>query len=292
MDRSCDEKHKMGVKKCMKNEEIERKFLVEEKNLPDLSRQVYMDIVQGYPVGSGVSSLVYRLRQVLHMSPTNSYLGEQYFQTIKGKEYKKRPEYETELLIQQFKLLWPLCDKIVLNKKRYVLPLPGYDHLKMHLDIYKNRLKGLYSIEVEFENEADCDAFNPPEWFGREVTEEKEYANLFLALYGLPEDFQTIYDKKPDEYFDFVNGLIEKYSCVSWGGKNCQFMTEPGSTKEDVAVFEHGVKGPADWFLFKSGLFEHRGYTGYKEKYNFQQFEEMVQKVEKNNQKWENDKSK
>lgn len=275
----------------MKNVEIERKFLVEEKNLPDLSRQVYMDIIQGYPEGSESSSLVYRLRQILHMSPTNSFLGEQYFQTIKGKEFKKRAEYETELLIQQFKLNWPMCSKIVLNKKRYVLPLQEYGHLKMHLDIYKNNLKGLYSIEVEFESEEDCDNFNPPEWFGREVTDDIRFSNLHLAIYGLPPDFATIYVKKPDEYFDFVNDLISKYSCVSWGGKNCQFFAAQGHTKEDVVVYERGVKGPADWFLFKDGLFEHRGYTGYKEKFNYASFEEMVKKIEKNNQKWEQNKS-
>lgn len=275
----------------MKNEEIERKFLVEEKNLPDLSRQVYMDIVQGYPEGSEFSNLVYRLRQVLHMSPTNSFLGEQYFQTIKGKEFKKRSEYEIELLIQQFKLSWPLCNKIVLNKKRYVLPLPEYKHLKMHLDIYKNSLKGLYSIEVEFENDDDCDNFNPPEWFGREVTNDIAYSNLHLALHGLPKDFSTIYERKPDEYFDFVNNLISKYSCVSWGGKNCQFSAAQGNTKEDVVVYERGVKGPADWFLFKNGFFEHRGYTAYKEKYDFSSFEEMIKGIETNNQKWEKSKS-
>jgi CYTH domain-containing protein len=168
-----------------KNEEIERKFLIEEANLPDLSRQVYMDIVQGYPNTVENSSLVYRLRQVLHMSPTNSFLGEQYFQTIKGHGFKKRPEFETELLIKQFNELWPLCETIVLNKKRYVLPLPEYAGIKMHLDIYKNCLKGLYTVEVEFKTEEDCDAFIPPTWFGMELSEDSRFTNVQLAMKGL-----------------------------------------------------------------------------------------------------------
>jgi len=88
-----------------------------------------------------------------------------------------------------------------------------------------------------------------------------------------------------------VNYLIGNYSCVSWGGKNCHFFASHGHTKEDVVVYERGVRGPADWFLFKDELFEHRGYASYKQKYNFSEFEEFVKSIEKNNQKWEQEKS-
>jgi hypothetical protein len=74
----------------MKNIEIERKFIVLVENLPDLSKQAYRDINQGYIQNFLGSSYIYRLRQVLHMSPTNYNLGEQCYQTIKGTGSKIR----------------------------------------------------------------------------------------------------------------------------------------------------------------------------------------------------------
>lgn len=168
----------------MKNIEIERKFLVDAGNLPDLSKQAYRDINQGYIQNIG-SNYIYRLRQVLHMSPTNYNLGEQCYQTIKGAELKVREEYEIELLKPQFHMLWPLCKNMSVHKFRYELPMEGYKQ-RAYLDVYKHNLNGLYTVEVEFENELQCDEFIAPSWFGKEVTQVPEYCNFNLAMHGLP----------------------------------------------------------------------------------------------------------
>jgi CYTH domain-containing protein len=170
----------------MKNIEIERKFIVAEKNLPDLSKQIYRDITQGYMQNLG-SNYIYRLRQVLHMSPSQVNLGEQFYQTIKGMGLKVRKEYEIELLKPQFSKLWPLCKNVSVHKYRYELPMDGYKQ-RAYLDVYKNELKGLYTVEVEFEAESECDIFKCPDWFGREVTQIVEYSNSNLAINGLPKD--------------------------------------------------------------------------------------------------------
>lgn len=169
----------------MKNFEIERKFIVDKDNLPFLSNQNYMDIVQGYIQNIG-GDYIYRLRQILHMSFDKSNIGEQYFQTIKGKGMKIREEYEIELLKPQFYNLWPLCKNISIHKHRYKIFIDK--NLDGFLDIYANNLKGLITIEVEFENEIDCDNFIPPIWFGKEITQNKEYSNFNLSLYGNPSE--------------------------------------------------------------------------------------------------------
>jgi len=168
----------------MKNTEIERKFLVSPENLPNLSRFIYGDTTQGYVQNIG-SSYLYRLRQVIFMSPGGGCIGNRYYQTIKGLGNKKRKEYEIELFKPQFGEMWPLCENLIIHKFRYEIPLEGYEE-HADLDIYKNQLNGLISVEVEFKTEEKCDAFIPPVWFGREVTEEGEYSNFYMAINGLP----------------------------------------------------------------------------------------------------------
>jgi len=194
----------------MKNKEIERKFLVDKKKLPNISKRSYQDITQGYMSGIG-DEYIYRLRQVINMTPVSGAMGDQYFQTIKGKGSKIRDEYEIEIMKGQFSALWPLCKDLTIAKKRYEIPLEENNNVTAYLDVYKTHFKGLYTIEVEFSTEEECDAFNPPSWFGREVTELFEYTNYLLAIKGLPKDFEDSKVTKPDNYFDLVNGLIEKY---------------------------------------------------------------------------------
>jgi len=179
-----------------KNTEIERKFLVRECDLPNVERRIYSEIVQGYVQSFG-SSYHYRLRQALHFTPTNGFVGEQYFQTIKSTETKVRGEYEVELFKNQFMPLWPLCKNISVTKKRYklndVYPMVEGEGIEdVALDIYKADLKGLHVIEVEFDTEKNCDAFQPPSWFGVELTEDVRYNNFYLALDGLPDNFKDI----------------------------------------------------------------------------------------------------
>ena len=49
-----------------------------------------------------------------------------------------------------------------------------------------HNLKGLYTAEVEFNTEEECDAFIPLPWFGMELTHDTRYSNFQLAVNGLP----------------------------------------------------------------------------------------------------------
>jgi CYTH domain-containing protein len=167
----------------MKNREIERKFIVDEKNLPDLSKSGYMDINQGYIHGLG-NQYVFRLRQVIYISKDGTVLSSEYFQTIKGSGFKEREEYEATIWNNTFSVFWPLCKNKSVHKFRYEIPIENGDR-SAFLDIYKNELKGLFVVEVEFGSIKECDSFIPLPWFGEEVTQNPDYTNVNLALNGL-----------------------------------------------------------------------------------------------------------
>ena len=163
----------------MKNQEIERKFLVNIEDVPyDLESMDYGDIIQGY-ITSIDHTFSFRVRQTLTMNDENGKIGEKYTQTIKSKDNKVRDEYEIVLEKEQFSTLWKLCLKDSVHKIRYELP---YDEHTIELDVYKNEVEGLFTVEVEFDNLKECDMFEPPKWFGEEVTELSEYKNVNIAL--------------------------------------------------------------------------------------------------------------
>jgi adenylate cyclase len=109
----------------------------------------------------------------------------------KGKEYEltrkipeKRGDFSchTELTIllrkEEFKRLWPLTVKD-LEKTRFYYPLPG--RLTAEVDVFEGKLKGLIFVEVEFPNRKAMENFVPPNWFGRNVTQERWAVNARLA---------------------------------------------------------------------------------------------------------------
>ena len=169
----------------MKNKEIERKFIINKKDLMDLTNLDYIEINQGYIQNIG-SSYTYRLRQSLYMS-NGICVKTKYFQTIKSVASKIRDEYEIEITAEQFSELWKLCKNISIHKHRYNIHKEN-SKIIFELDILKNNLEGLCVVEVEFENEFDCDNFEIPSWFGAEITSAPEYSNYELATKGLPSN--------------------------------------------------------------------------------------------------------
>jgi len=153
--------------------EIEAKFLVQ--TLPDsLQSCEHQPIVQGYVLATDTCCL--RLRRK----------GSQLIQTVKRGQGLTRTEVEINLSETQFNALWPLTLRQRLTKTRYRVPL---GHLTAELDLYEGPLKGLATVEVEFESEADYEPFSRgqiPAWFGEEVTHDPRYLNQSLALDGLP----------------------------------------------------------------------------------------------------------
>jgi CYTH domain-containing protein len=149
------------------NREIERKFLI--KQLPDdLKRSRSLIIEQGYlatePAGRQV-----RVRKT----------GRSASLTFKVRRGTHREEREIKLSPKQFAALWPGTAGRRLRKVRYEIP---WKNVLIEIDIYRGRHTGLIVAEVEFPDRASARRFKAPCWLGREVTDEKRYSNVRLAL--------------------------------------------------------------------------------------------------------------
>ena len=151
--------------------EIERKFLVNEA--PELGEHESVAIEQGYLALATDGGAEVRLRRK----------GGTHLLTIKGGTGEVRTEEELELERSRFDSLWPLTEGRRLMKTRYLIP---QGELTIELDVYEGDLDGLVVAEVEFSGEAEADRFQPPPWFGPEVTGDERYLNESLATMGLP----------------------------------------------------------------------------------------------------------
>lgn len=155
------------------NKEIERKFLV--KQLPEnLQQYPSKAIIQGYLAITEDGTEV-RLR----------HKGDRYFLTVKSGFGLQRGEAEIELSEHQFEKLWLMTEGKRIEKIRYEIDYRG---MRIELDIYSGILEGLKVAEVEFPSIDQAKLFIPPNWFGREVTEDERYKNRNLLLLGITDE--------------------------------------------------------------------------------------------------------
>lgn len=147
--------------------EIERKYLIEAKNLPqDLETYENHLIEQGYLCRSPVV----RIRRQ----------DDTYTLTYKSGGLMTREEYNLPLNAEAYEHLRKKTDGKMISKRRYYLPLE--DHLVIELDVFSEPCKGLLLAEVEFPDEASACSFQAPDWFGKDVTFDGHYHNSFLSL--------------------------------------------------------------------------------------------------------------
>jgi adenylate cyclase len=142
--------------------EIERKFLIDSSFSQDLGPKKL--IKQGY-LFQGKGKQV-RVRVIDHQS----------FLCIKYTKGKIRDEYEYEIPLLDGLELLGKC-KYKLEKIRTTISPLNHEYV-VDIDIYPN---GLIVAEVEFKTQEDCDKFKPIDWFGREITGEKEFSNITLS---------------------------------------------------------------------------------------------------------------
>lgn len=98
-----------------------------------------------------------------------------------------REEIEEEISREDYELFLHNQIGDTIKKSRY--EISAENDLNYELDIYHDNLEGLMVVEVEFANEELANNFVKPDWFGREVTDNKEYKNSSLAKKGLPKDY-------------------------------------------------------------------------------------------------------
>lgn len=155
--------------------EIEKKFLI--RTLPEnLEQYQKKEIEQGYLC----TSPIVRIRKS----------NEDYILTYKSKfgialdaenvsSAKINNEVELPLTKEGYEHLKEKIDGYLIRKTRYIIPLEK--GLKAELDIFKEQLEGLIFAEVEFPNEEMAYDFQPPEWFGENVSLDNRYSNYFLS---------------------------------------------------------------------------------------------------------------
>ena len=142
--------------------EIERKFLVKEGAWRNAGAQTYR---QGYL--STVKERTVRVRTI----NDKGYL------TVKGSSVgASRLEFEYEIPIADAEeMLDSLCEKPLIEKNRYKLHHGG---LTWEVDVFFGDNEGLIVAEAELQSEHQ--AFEKPDWVGKEVTSDPRYYNANL----------------------------------------------------------------------------------------------------------------
>ena len=145
--------------------EIERKFLIKKESLPqNYNEYTYNELEQAYII----TNPVLRIRKK----------DNEYILTYKGPGFLARQEEEFPLTKESYEKLLTKAEGITISKTRYKIP---HDDLVIELDIFKKDLDGLILAEVEFPDMTAANEYVPPEWFGREVTNEGTYHNSSLS---------------------------------------------------------------------------------------------------------------
>lgn len=143
--------------------EIERKYLI--KTLPENLEQYPLRVLeQGYLC----TTPVVRIRKD----------NDKYDLTYKSGGLMARQEYNLPLTADAYEHLRLKVDGRIISKKRYMLPLREYT---IELDIFEGDLAPLMLAEVEFPSIEEANAFEPPEWFGEDVTFDGRYHNSCLS---------------------------------------------------------------------------------------------------------------
>ena len=149
--------------------ERERKFLV--RSLPNLPA-VGTDMRQGYLAIDG--SVGVRVRDEVERGQTL---------TVKSGSGAVRTELEWSIEAPQFEAAWAITEDRRVHKTRYRMDVGART---AEIDVFHGSLDGLVLVEVEFSSMGELEEFEPPEWFGDEVTEDDRYANASLAVHGAP----------------------------------------------------------------------------------------------------------
>ena len=145
------------------NIEIERKFLL--KNDSWKKNAVGIHYAQGYLNQEGENTVRVRIA------------GEKAFLTIKSKSKGiSRQEFEYEIPLEDAKELLKLSQTPIVEKIRYKIEYAGK---YWEVDEFLGKNEGLYIAEIELN--AEDEAFEKPEWLGKEVSDDKRYYNSRLA---------------------------------------------------------------------------------------------------------------
>ena len=163
----CNEGVIMSINLAKKSQaEIERKFLV------DITKAQVSNALKKYEITQFYTELGdYHEKRVRKQD-------DKYIVTTKEGRGLVREENEHEISREEYLQMEKKRISSLIEKERYEIP---FRDATIELNIYRGSLKGLAVAEVEFDSEAASRRFKPPEWFGKEVTQDRVYENRSLA---------------------------------------------------------------------------------------------------------------
>jgi len=97
---------------------------------------------------------------------------------VKNAAGKNQVEVEVPLSASQIEALWPLTEGRRMSKVTYQLDVAD---TPVTLDMYEGQLSWLHIAEAEFPGQTMAEAFTPPPWFKREVSDLPAYKHSNLA---------------------------------------------------------------------------------------------------------------
>lgn len=151
----------------MEHLEIERKFLV-RSDVYKNSATSQLRMVQGFLNTHPERTVRVRI------------MGNTALLTVKGAGNTSgttRFEWETEIPVAEATNLIDLCEPIILEKVRFVVPVGKHF---FEVDEFLGENKGLVIAEIELQHEDE--PFEKPPWLGEEITGNIRYYNSQLSL--------------------------------------------------------------------------------------------------------------
>lgn len=151
--------------------EIERKFLVEGDYKSGATS--HSRIIQGYISSQRGRTVRVRIRD------RQGYL------TIKGPSAAgglSRYEFEKEITLDEALSLLRICEPGIIDKVRWLVPVGKHT---FEVDEFFGENEGLVMAEVELSDENE--AYERPEFLGREVTGDRRFYNSCLRVHPFKE---------------------------------------------------------------------------------------------------------
>ena len=156
--------------------EVEHKFLMlsdawlQHRATIHEIRQGYISKSNGNTTRIRISKVGRKKRAVLCIKGTDTSVGV--------------PEFEYIIpVLAEAEAMLLLSKKLVIEKKRHHIKYEGFI---FEVDEFLGPLKGKVLIEVELDFKGQ--KFPRPPWLGQEVTDNKDYSNYNLAMYGWPPE--------------------------------------------------------------------------------------------------------
>lgn len=182
--------------------EIERKFSIEQDKIPNEIKEL-IALCENKPVqerkeiveklnqlSSKMQYQVQEIKQTYLIAPdgeerrVRSIDDEKFYKTVKTptSDPRQRIELETPIDKENYDIYLHQKEEgtETIHKTRFKISIEN--GLTYELDIFHNKELNEHStIEVEFDTKEDAENFNPPEWFGEDITSNKKFSNHKLA---------------------------------------------------------------------------------------------------------------